>query len=172
MKRKLSLIAALAALAALTVVSISPAAVTFDQEAGTGFVGKGDVQLVFNWNNKQLQDNSSSVEFRYAEGESVSWTCVDANGAAPPNPASQTRASTQSVAGAPNADPRQKKGQQQFTGFDLTGYDGDPVVTEEGDHTYPECTVNRAHDPELDVIESLGSGLEVSVGGTNWHPIG
>jgi ABC-type antimicrobial peptide transport system permease subunit len=39
------------------------ATVTFDPEAGTGFVGKGDVQDLFGWNNEALQGNASSVSF-------------------------------------------------------------------------------------------------------------
>src|SRR5918996_4693526 len=35
------------------------ALVTFDPSTGTGFVGKGDVQTAFGWNNKQLQNNAS-----------------------------------------------------------------------------------------------------------------
>jgi hypothetical protein len=31
---------------------------------GYGFCGKGDVQLVFGWNNKALQENASQVNFR------------------------------------------------------------------------------------------------------------
>ncbi|MGG0177502.1 hypothetical protein [Gottfriedia acidiceleris] len=41
------------------------AAVTFDSAAGTGFVGKGDVQLAFNWNNAALQKNASALTFTY-----------------------------------------------------------------------------------------------------------
>jgi hypothetical protein len=36
------------------------AAVTFDVNTGFGFVGKGDVQLAFGWNNKALQTNATA----------------------------------------------------------------------------------------------------------------
>jgi hypothetical protein len=34
--------------------------VTFNETNGTGFVGKGDVQVAFGWNNKQLQTNATA----------------------------------------------------------------------------------------------------------------
>jgi hypothetical protein len=48
-------------------LSTAAAAVTFDPETGVGFVGKGDVQDVFGWNNMQLQDNAADVSFTYVE---------------------------------------------------------------------------------------------------------
>ena len=33
------------------IVSSALASVTFDSATGKGFVGKGDVQIAFNWNN-------------------------------------------------------------------------------------------------------------------------
>lgn len=51
------------------------AAVTFDPETGTGFVGKGDVQEPFGWNNKQLQDNASDVGFSFTDQATYSITC-------------------------------------------------------------------------------------------------
>lgn len=41
------------------------ATVTFDPDTGTGFVGKGDVQLAFGWNNAAAQTNGRSVTFTY-----------------------------------------------------------------------------------------------------------
>ncbi|ODG93325.1 MULTISPECIES: hypothetical protein [Bacillaceae] len=41
------------------------AAVNFDSTTGTGFVGKGDVQLAFNWNNASLQKNAGATTFTY-----------------------------------------------------------------------------------------------------------
>ncbi|WP_129691544.1 hypothetical protein [Gottfriedia acidiceleris] len=47
------------------VTSGANAAVNFDSTAGSGFVGKGDVQLAFNWNNTTLQKNASGLTFTY-----------------------------------------------------------------------------------------------------------
>ncbi len=45
------------------VSSTSQALVTFDPATGTGFVGKGDVQLAFGWNNAVLQTNALALTF-------------------------------------------------------------------------------------------------------------
>lgn len=36
-------------------IGIATATVTFDPTTGKGFVGKGDLQTAFGWNNNQLQ---------------------------------------------------------------------------------------------------------------------
>jgi hypothetical protein len=41
--------------------SVALAAVTFNPMTGEGFVGKGDVQLIYGWNNQQLQLNAELV---------------------------------------------------------------------------------------------------------------
>jgi hypothetical protein len=51
------------------------AAVSFDASTGTGFVGKGDVQLAFGWNNSALQRNASGVTFTYDAIEKYSVDC-------------------------------------------------------------------------------------------------
>ena len=48
---------------------------TFDPGSGIGFVGKGDVQQAFGWNNKQLQDNVSGVDFLYEDLTAYDVTC-------------------------------------------------------------------------------------------------
>ncbi|MEU0217673.1 hypothetical protein ABZ281_22310 [Streptomyces sp. NPDC006265] len=67
----------LAATAAAVLVVAGPAAasVALDPATGTGFVGKGDVQTSFAWNNKQLQTNSDGVSFTYATTTHYSAVC-------------------------------------------------------------------------------------------------
>lgn len=65
----------LAAAAALLVSSAAMADVVFDPATGNGFVGKGDVQLAFGWNNAQLQSNASAVTFTYALQATYNVTC-------------------------------------------------------------------------------------------------
>lgn len=69
---------ALWAAAAASVALVSTAAwatVTFDPDSGTGFVGKGDVQLAFGWNNSQAQKNANGVTFTYESDQSYDVTC-------------------------------------------------------------------------------------------------
>jgi hypothetical protein len=114
----------------LTVIGTAVAAVTFDSATGTGFVGKGDVQLVLNMNNKQLQDNASSLNFAAVTSEvtEVSWTCTNSNN---DNTQVRERTTTTSVQGVVSSVARERN---QITGFNLTGYSGSaaPVSTTEG----------------------------------------
>ena len=55
----------IAALFAMALATTAQAAVTFDPETGTGFVGKGDVQVAFGWNNAQFQANATGLSFAY-----------------------------------------------------------------------------------------------------------
>jgi hypothetical protein len=52
-------------IASLTVIGTAAATVTWDAH-GTGFVGKGDVQSAFGWNNAQFRANSAGITFTYA----------------------------------------------------------------------------------------------------------
>jgi hypothetical protein len=51
------------------------ASVSFDSSTGTGFVGKGDVQTAFGWNNAMLQKSAGSVTFTYATKATYDVTC-------------------------------------------------------------------------------------------------
>ncbi|WP_203337313.1 hypothetical protein [Nocardioides limicola] len=107
------------------------AAVTFNADDGTGFVGKGDVQLALGWSNAQLQANAAAVGFSYDSSETYEVTCYWETTTGQGNIIKHTvtNKKSQGVAGSVAGDPRQVKGQKQFTGFNLTGYVGDPVVT-------------------------------------------
>ena len=54
----------------------APSLAIVDHGNGTMFVGKGDVQLFFGWNNKGLQNNAVHVDFRLMSSEVTSWTCT------------------------------------------------------------------------------------------------
>jgi hypothetical protein len=43
---------------------------------GSYFVGKGDVQLFFGWNNQALQKNAGNVQFRLNSSSTTEWTCT------------------------------------------------------------------------------------------------
>jgi hypothetical protein len=66
----------LAAAAAFAVLSTAAmATVTFDPATGTGFVGKGDVQTAFGWNNAAAQNNAKAVTFSYRLQNKYDVTC-------------------------------------------------------------------------------------------------
>jgi hypothetical protein len=138
------------------------AAVTFDPETGTGFVGKGDVQDVFGWNNKQLQDNAGSVQFRFVSEEvtETTWTCDRDAG---PQTQERTRTTTTTTQGVVSSTARERN---QITGFNLTGYSATPTEssTSEGPPIGSCPTGWTAINQNTDTISS-SSGLQVSNGG-------
>lgn len=151
---------------------VAYAAVIFNPADGTGFVGKGDVQLVYGWNNKQLQDNAGFVDFR-ANSEvvtEVSWECTNSNNQSIQE---RERTTTTTIQGVVDSIARERN---QITGFNLTGYSGTPTETSETEGpavnscpSGPWSLTSPAGDPE---VVSSSSGLEVSIDGTTWNPIG
>jgi hypothetical protein len=161
---KISHIAAALGLAAAT--SLASAAVTFDSATGTGFVGKGDVQLAFGWNNAALQSKASGLSFSYnlsTEYEAVcTWTTGEGNKGQKTHNVTHTK--RYSVGGALSFDART---QNQITGFFLTGYkDGLPEVGTEPIVGAP-CPGNEGHDGVwTSVVQGTTTdGLMVTYGG-------
>jgi hypothetical protein len=70
------LIAAAAGVSTLALATAASATVTFDPGTGLGFVGKGDVQLVYGWNNAAAQRNIPSITFSYEKDVSYDATCT------------------------------------------------------------------------------------------------
>jgi hypothetical protein len=169
-----------AASATVFISSAALAIVSFDPATGTGFVGKGDVQLSFGgMNNKQIQTVANSVGFR-ANSTSVtevSWECTNTN-----NDKVQERAqtTTSSVQGIVTTVARENsKGKDgAVTGFFLNGYIGNATTTStstEGPavNSCPNSNgtwflSTAAGDP---VEVSSSSTLEVTKDGTNYVPV-
>ncbi|MBW3665749.1 MAG: hypothetical protein KY469_21875 [Actinobacteria bacterium] len=171
MKKTITILAASVALAVFA--SAAFAAVTFNAADGTGFVGKGDVQLVYNWNNKALQDNAASVQFQ-AESKvvtEVSWVCTNTKHE---HEQPRARTTTTTVEGVVDSIARDKKG--QITGFNLTGYAGgtteDVVNDGPGVNSCPGgkdwSLTTPAGDPEE---VSSSSALQVSIDGADWFDL-
>jgi hypothetical protein len=155
----------------------SAQAVTLDPATGTGFIGKGDVQLACGFNNKQLQDfvqtvGNGSVQFRVNSTSvtEVSWTCTNDRNE---NTQERDRTTTTSLRGLVSSLARIKT---QVTGFNLTGYSGDPVSTSttEGNPlnscpSGPWTLTTPAGDP-VTVSESSTYEVNCSVsGGEDWR---
>jgi hypothetical protein len=133
-----------------------------------GFVGKGDVQLIYGWNNKALQDNAAAVQFR-ASSEVVterSWVCTNANNQ---NTQERERSTTTSTQGVVSSIARERN---QITGFNLTGYSGTPTESSSTEGppvnscpSGPWSLTSPAGDP---TVVSSESHVQVSRDGTNW----
>lgn len=173
--KKFSIFAVAGAIAVTATVAF--AAVTFDPETGMGFVGKGEVQEAFGWNNRMLQENADAVDFRYA-GTTVQvteyeWTCTHPTQLSNTNERSSDVTTTTSIQGVVDHIARERN---QITGFVLTGYDGDPHTSTSESREGPQlwsCPTNWTISDQTtdagDPVE-LGGGLEVGFNGT-WVPL-
>jgi hypothetical protein len=100
----------------------------FDEEGeftGGGFVGKGDVQSAFGWNNAEMNANAPKVTFSYSIVEIRERECQTA---APPGPPVRVEVTITRDVGADVAFTERKNSQGQLTGFVLTGFEGDEDV--------------------------------------------
>jgi hypothetical protein len=60
------------------VSTVALASVTLDVNDGalTGFIGKGDIQSAFHYNNKQMQDQVNNVKFTFGDSLHVTFSCT------------------------------------------------------------------------------------------------
>lgn len=164
-----SFIAAAAALAAVS--SAAMASVSFDSTTGTGFVGKGDIQTLYGWNDATLQKNAAGVTFAYNVEETYRYDCtftIVIGKDKTPTPQTVTRGKSTSVNGAVAYDSR-KNGLGKITGFNLTGFGAtvsDGVVPVEGG----SCPGGPLNDGTISnvVLQSSTGGLSVSYGGVSY----
>jgi hypothetical protein len=174
MKRKITVLGAFALVAAIASISAF-AAVIVDGD-GKGFVGKGDVQLAFDWTNKQLQDQAGSVSFKVDSAmttvSEVSWQCNKFNNAGFEQ--EQQRARTTSVettsGGILTSVARLKN---QVTGFNLNGFNPDSTYsTSSGLSTegpaVNSCATGWALDiPAGDPVVTVTGSRTMTISGPN-----
>jgi hypothetical protein len=146
------------------------AAVNVD-ELGVGFVGKGDVQSVYDWNNSMLQANAHLVRFKFSGAETASWTCEGVNRAG-----NIVISSVRDQDVATNAeialDPRKNR-QGQITGFILKGLDVN-ATTYNATGTCGESNgfqVPFALVSEINYEGLAEPSLKVSIDGTTWFDL-
>jgi len=127
-KKQMKLFKMSAALALMAAAGLASATVTFNPETGTGFAGKGDVQLAFGWNNAQLQARAAGVTFTYVASEVYTAVCTWTTGEGTRGEQTHNvgHTTTVGVAGTIAYDVRVRN---QITGFNLTGFSGTPTST-------------------------------------------
>jgi hypothetical protein len=139
-------------------------AITFDPATGLGFVGKGDVQYTFGWNNAQLQNGAAGVQFQVnsVEISEVSWTCHKFTGQNGTNEIIQERArtTTTSTQGVIAHVVRERN---QITGFYLTGYLG--ASTHSVETEGPAVNSCPANPSGFSLLEAAGEAAVTTVGG-------
>jgi hypothetical protein len=160
--RKLSTFAAVAVLT-LGAVAVY-AGWTFDASLGTGFVGKGDVQLALGLNNAQVQN--TIVNFTYSSSSSTTWTCTKtwvtgSESHETEHVVVQNRHNTTSVSGVVSSVARVRN---QITGYNLMGFSGSPSVTESGQAvgTCPADPSGFVFDEDSVETQTTGGGLSVN----------
>ena len=111
------------ALAAMLVASTAAiAAVTFDPAAGTGFVGKGDVQTAFGLKNSEMQAQHTNVTFNYVASATYEFECEWFTG---PDRNRKHHTNTKDAVTQVNAGvDAQSRKTGQWTGWNLLGYLG------------------------------------------------
>lgn len=133
---------------------------------GFGFVGKGDVQLVFGWNNAQLQANAGNVDFQISQVSftQYTWTCKRDAGE---QRQERSRTTTTTTQGLIDSIARLRN---QFTGFNLLGFDGEPSISIETEGpALGSCPTNWTIEGEIEEETIIGdTELEVSIGG-DWY---
>lgn len=117
----------LTALSLTLLASSAMAAVTVDPLTGTGFVGKGDVQLAFGWNNAQLQSNAKNVSFTLSSNATYLATCVWMTGEGTRGQKTHTITQTKSTALSSTINYELRKS-NQITGFNLLGFGATTVI--------------------------------------------
>ena len=177
--RKLFLAMGLALVAMLVAAGAAFAAYTFDPATGTGFVGKGDVQLIYGYNNQQLQTNASKIDFRAITTSETSWTC-SRPAPTPQDPnreITQQRNNTTTAQGLATTVAREtSKGKNgPVTGFNLTGYDSPPTVIASDGPATASCPASPSgftFDEGSQVTTTEPTQLQVTNdGGMTWYTL-
>lgn len=148
---------------ALAVGSIAGAAVDFDPATGTGFSGKGDVQLAFGWNNKQLNTNASDVSFRYVESTVKVQDCVHRYRGTITRRVEDVE-TTRGVSSAIGYEVRNNK-KGDITGFHLTGL-GTSSSLSSGGCEVDEQPNGPAQETTVAELQAVHSGVAVGI----WTP--
>jgi hypothetical protein len=167
MKKTILASLAAVALAASTVF----ATVTFDPNTGTGFVGKGDVQLAFGWNNAALQTNAAGVTFTYNVTNSYTAVCtwVTGEGTRGEQTHNVNHTKASSLVGNVIVDARTRT---QITGFNLTGWMGDePTETGETPVEGGACPGNPGTDGVWTSVSLTGSVAGLFVNYSGYLPV-
>jgi hypothetical protein len=153
--RKLAVGAALAAVA-----TVAMATVIFNTD-GTGWVGKGDVQTAFAWNNSAMQKKHTSISFEFED--TAGWTAICTWTTGPDNPnanenGQQTHTIKRTRTGLMDAVLSTDRKTGQYTGWTLRGF-ASGVETWEGGESEPAlhgpCSANGING-EWTSVESAG----------------
>ncbi len=143
-----------AAITGVAIFATAAFAATNLNPDGTGFAGKGDIQVPFGWNDATLQKEAKAVAFTYVSQETYDLVCAKTI---------ETRRETRIVrveresTSSVNADviyDTRKNSKDKVTGFNLNGFAN--TVTVEG------TGCNSGEDEESRQLDSSSTTLTAS----------
>lgn len=161
----------LACACAVFASSVAMAEVTFDPATGTGFVGKGDVQSVFGWNNAMLQANAGALTFTYVALDSYTAVCTFTTGTGTRGQRTHnvTHRTSTGVSNLIDSSPRTR---MQVTGFRLNGIASSSVTQGAVPVVGGACPGNQGHDGVWTSATMTSSTAALTVNlGTTSHQI-
>lgn len=166
-KNILTAAAATAFAASLALAAPASAAHTYDPATG-GFVGKGDVQTAFTWNNAQLQANAANVTFSYQTETNYSAVCEWFTGQNSPKGAKSHDVTHKTSASVVSSIAYESRTRNQITGFILQAA-GSPISSGEVPLVGGPCPGNDGHSGTWVSVEPAGSsgGLYVNHAGVS-----
>jgi hypothetical protein len=135
------------------------ASVTFDVNSGVGFVGKGDVQTAFGWNNQKLQAEAQNLTFGTRQRVDYEFECER-------RIIKITQERTNNILTIVRYDARTHK---QVDGFNLTGYGasitvGPPIVCPDPFTMVPGSLTSTPGPIILSVLDISTGDLPVVLG--------
>ena len=157
----------LTGLAAAAAATAAIATVTFNFTTGVGFVGKGDVQTAFVWNNATLQKNASGVSFAYKASDVYDvecyWETTTGNGKIIVHDI--TIPKHRNINATIAYDARTHK---QIDGFNLTGFNGGEIDDKPVPQVGDSCPGNNPGTIiNVTLVSSNVGGLYVTYGTTS-----
>jgi hypothetical protein len=113
----------IAVIGIVLVAGLAYATVTFNPTTGVGFVGKGDVQIAFGWNNATAQQQTNNVAFTYVTTDTYEVVNAWASGN-PDNPVSLNShtATVTTIVGVNSEVAYEARQKNQYTGYNLKGW--------------------------------------------------
>ena len=163
----------IAAVAAIATISTAALAIVDVNDEGVGFVGKGDVQLKYGWNDQALQKNASGVSFSFNVEEEYKYDCtftIEVGGKVKTQePQTTRRGKTVKVDSSISYGARTNTN-AKITGFNLNGFgpdlNSDGTVPVDGGYC-PGGPLNDGVISNVELNSSTG-GLFVSYGGLSY----
>ncbi len=152
---------------ATMVIMMSPAfaLASFNMEDGTGFVGKGDVQSAFGWNNAKAQTEAGNLTFTYIDQATYNLTCDLYF--SPGNSGESTYYETVTVSreqSVNDAVAYASRTEQQVNGFNLVGYSSQTGSNFDAPQIGDSCprSIGRGIVTAVELVSSTPGGLYVS----------